>query len=149
LLRGRAGVAAVVACVFGVLGHDAMAGGLAPSLKGIWLSQRVAEALTRADLNPRQGLAPGPVTVAGYAEPSLVFALGAPTVLGDGQDAAQAIDEGRPVVVEQRQEAAFCKALAEEGDAAVQAGEVTGLDYSSGHRQVLRLYRPSGAGPED
>jgi hypothetical protein len=102
----------------------------------------VAEALAKARLSPLQGAA-GPVTVAGYAEPSIVFALGATTELGDPADAADAIDEGRPAVVEARQQAAFEKALAADGASARLAGEVSGLDYSTGKRQTLRLYGPA------
>jgi hypothetical protein len=89
------------------------------------------------------------VAVTGYAEPSLVFALGAATELGTPQNAADAIDEGRPAVVEQRQEAAFRQALAADGIGALQAGAVSGLNYSSGHAEVLRLYQPvpDHAGP--
>ena len=50
--------------------------------------------------------------MAGYAEPSLVFALGTATDWPAPEDAAQAIYEHRPAVVEQRQEAAFEQALA-------------------------------------
>jgi len=143
LLRGRAGLAAGVACALGILGHGLLVGGLAPSLKGLWLSERVADGLARANISPRQGLANGPVAVAGYAEPSLVFALGAETELSTAENAAEAIGEDRPAVVEARQEAAFRRALAADGVGALLAGTVTGLDYSSGHAQVLRLYQPT------
>jgi 4-amino-4-deoxy-L-arabinose transferase-like glycosyltransferase len=149
VLRGRAGLAAGLACAFGILGHGLILGALAPSLNGLWLSDRVADGLARANISPRQGLANGPVAVTGYAEPSLVFALGAATELGTPQNAADAIDEGRPAVVEQRQEAAFRQALASDGIGALQAGAVSGLNYSSGHAEVLRLYQPvpDHAGP--
>ena len=133
ILRGRAGLAAGVACGLGIVGHGLIVGALAPSLSGLWLSERVADGLARANISPRQGLANGPVAVAGYAEPSLVFALGAATELGTPQNAADAIGEGRPAVVEQRQEAAFRQALAANGVGALLAGTVSGLDYSSGH----------------
>ena len=92
-----------------------LVGALAPSLKGLWLSERVAEALAGANISPRQGLTNGPVAVAGYAEPSRVFALGSATELTTAEAAADAIDEGRPAVVEQREEAAFKQALAADG----------------------------------
>jgi 4-amino-4-deoxy-L-arabinose transferase-like glycosyltransferase len=149
LLRQRAGLAAGVACGLGIVGHGLVIGALAPSLSGIWLSERVADGLARANISPRQGLANGPVAVTGYAEPSLVFALGAATELGTPENAADAIDEGRPAVVEQRQEAAFRQALAADGVGALLAGTVSGLNYSSGHAEVLRLYQPvpDHAGP--
>jgi 4-amino-4-deoxy-L-arabinose transferase-like glycosyltransferase len=143
ILRGRAALAAGLACALGVVGHALLIGGLAPSLNGLWLSDRVADGLARANISPRQGLANGPVAVTGYAEPSMVFALGAATELGTAENAADAIDEGRPAVVEARQEPAFRQALAADGAGALLAGTVTGLDYSSGHPQILRLYRPA------
>jgi 4-amino-4-deoxy-L-arabinose transferase-like glycosyltransferase len=150
ILRKQAGLAAGLACALGIVGHAVLIGALAPSLSGLWLSDRIADGLTQARLNPKQGLAAGPVTVAGYAEPSLVFALGAPTELGSAEAAADAIDEGRPAVVEQRQERAFRQALAADGAGALLAGTVTGLNYSTGHPQVLRLYEPvpDHAGPQ-
>jgi hypothetical protein len=141
--RRHAGLAAALACGFGILGHAALAGALAPSLTGIWLSDRVAKSLARTEA--AEGASAGPVAVAGYAEPSLVFALGAPTVLGSADDAAEAIDEGLPAVVEQKQQAAFEQALADDGVQARQTGVVAGLNYSSGHAQVLRLYEPVAA----
>jgi 4-amino-4-deoxy-L-arabinose transferase-like glycosyltransferase len=147
LLRRQAGVAAACACAFGLLAHSLLVGGLAPSLGKLWLSDKVANRLDAAGVNPREGLAAGPVAVAGYAEPSLVFALGAPTQLGSAQDAADAVAQGRTAVVEARQEPAFQAALAADGGAAQQMGVVQGLDYSSGHAQVLRLYRPAADHP--
>jgi hypothetical protein len=140
LFRERAGSAVGVACALAILAHGVLLGGFAPSLRALWLSQRVADGLARAGINPRQGLVEGPVSVAGYAEPSLVFALGASTVLGGQADAAQAIDDGRPAVVEQADEAAFEKDLRDRSVRARLAGVVSGLDYSTGRAQVLRLY---------
>ena len=142
ILRQRAGLAAGAACALGIVGHGLLVGGLAPSLSGLWLSERVAGGLAMAHINPRQGLINGPVAVAGYAEPSLVFALGAETELGSAENAADAIGEGRPAVVEARQEPAFRRALATDGETARLTSTVTGLDYSSGKAQVLRLYQP-------
>ena len=97
----------------GFAAHGAIAAGLAPRLEPLWLSQGVVAVLDRSGLNPRDGLTPGPVTVVGYAEPSLIFALGTQTELGDADAAAEAISEGRPVVVEQGAAPAFQRALAE------------------------------------
>jgi 4-amino-4-deoxy-L-arabinose transferase-like glycosyltransferase len=144
LLRGRARAAIAGASILGLL---ALVGGLAPSLERLWLSERVAAALARAGADPRQGLAEGPVTVAGYQEPSLVFALGAPTVLGSANDAAEAIAEGRAAVVEARDAAAFQKALADDGASARVIAVIRGLDYSSGRTQVLTVYRPAPQDP--
>ncbi|HEY1749921.1 MAG TPA: glycosyltransferase family 39 protein [Caulobacteraceae bacterium] len=143
MARARPARAALLACAVGLAGHAALVGGLAPSLQGLWLSQRLARAV-RAD---RQMLAAGPAAVAGYAEPSLVFALGAPTVLGSAADAAEAVAFGRPAIVEQKQDAAFRAAVATGPTSAHVAATITGLDYSTGHRQVLRLYEPVAAAP--
>jgi 4-amino-4-deoxy-L-arabinose transferase-like glycosyltransferase len=148
LLRRRAGLATAAAIGLGVLAHDALTGGLAPSLKPIWLSDRVAQALARAKISPRQGLAPSPVAVAGYGEPSIVFALGATTQLGDAADAAQAIVQGRPAVVEAHQQQAFAGDLAGLGAQARLVDTVGGLDYSTGKPQILRIYAPLPSGPK-
>jgi len=143
MLRRHARLAGVAAVAFGVLAHDALAGGLAPSLRSIWLSERVAQNLTRVTGGKLAEL--GPVASAGYGEPSLVFLLGAPTVLGDGSDAAQAIDDGRAAVVDADSEPGFEAALKRLDDRAELVGVVSGLDYSNGRRETLRLYLPAGA----
>ncbi|MDB5456892.1 MAG: glycosyl transferase family 39 [Caulobacter sp.] len=140
LLRRAAATALVTAGAIGVLAHAALAGGLAPRLEPLWLSQRVAEALDDADLAPRAG-APGPVAVTGYSEPSLIFLLGTATELTDPAGAAEAVGEGRPAVVEARQDAAFRRALADQGLIPRPAGEIDGLDYSDGDQERLILYR--------
>jgi hypothetical protein len=93
-------------------------------------------------LAPRTGLMPGPVTVAGYAEPSLVFALGTTTELADGAAAAKALSEGRPAIVESRQQAAFEAAIKQGQIKARAVGQINGLNYSNGDQTQLRLYRP-------
>jgi 4-amino-4-deoxy-L-arabinose transferase-like glycosyltransferase len=139
LLRRRPAVALAAAGVCGVLAHAVLVGGVAPSLERLWLSKRMAADVARASPN---GFEKGPPTVVGFAEPSLVFALGAPTELGTADDAADAIDEGRPAVIEARQDAAFRAAIAEGEVSAHVAATESGLDYSTGHAQVLRLYEP-------
>jgi 4-amino-4-deoxy-L-arabinose transferase-like glycosyltransferase len=141
LWRGAPGRALAAAGLLGVAGHAVIAAGVAPSLHSLWLSSRAARALTAAGWSPGEG-APGPVSVAGYEEPSLVFLLGSATELGDAQDAADAIGEGRPVIVEARQDAAFRAALAAGGLTARRAGEGPGLDYSNNQHDILRIYTP-------
>ncbi|WP_414692397.1 ArnT family glycosyltransferase [Phenylobacterium sp.] len=136
--KPREGVIAAVA--LGVLGHAALLAGLAPRLSPLWLSARTEAAMEKAQLLPRQGIADAPVAVTGYAEPSLVFALGTATELDTPQEAAQAIAENRPAVVEGRQEAAFLAALKAAGVAALPVSEVKGLDYSTGKKMSLRIY---------
>ena len=146
LLVRRAPPVAVVAAVgLGLAGHAALAAGLAPRLNPLWISSRVERAMAKAQLLPEQGIADAPVTVAGYAEPSLVFALGTPTELAGSEDAAQAISENRPAVVEQREEANFEKALAGYHAQAHLVATVKGLDYSDGKKMTLRVYEAAAA----
>jgi 4-amino-4-deoxy-L-arabinose transferase-like glycosyltransferase len=131
-------VIAAVAC--GAIGHAALLAGLAPRLLPLWLSARTARAMEQAELLPRQGIADAPVAVAGYAEPSLVFALGTATELDTPEEAAQAIAENRPAVVESREDAAFRAALRTAGAQAILVRQVKGLDYSNGRRMTLSIY---------
>ena len=100
-----------------------------------------AKAVKTAGLDPRNGVTPGPVTVAGYGEPSLVFLLGTRTELGDGEDAAAAIAEGRPAIVERAELGQFRAALKTDDAKATPVAEVKGLDYSKGKPVDLFLYR--------
>lgn len=147
LLVRRAPPGAVAAAVgLGLAGHAALAAGLAPRLNPLWLSSRVEKVMAKALLLPEQGIADAPVTVAGYAEPSLVFALGTPTELAGAEDAAEAISEHRPAVVEQRDEADFEKALSVYRARAHLVATVKGLDYSDGKKMTLRVYEAADAG---
>ncbi len=144
-LAARPKLALAAAGLFAIAGHDVLAAGLAPRLAPLWLSQRAAVALAAAGQSPRVGA--GPVSVAGYAEPSLVFLLGADTELAGPEEAADAIAQGDPAIVEARQEAAFRVALGEDGATARYLGAVSGLDYSNGRYDILRLYAPAGVQP--
>lgn len=139
--RGRELGALAGALGLGVLGHALLAAGFAPRLDPLWLSRRTEAAMAKAQLLPRQGLAEAPATVTGYAEPSLVFALGSNTELAGPAAAARAILEDRPAVVEGREDAAFRQALRAGGGRALAVAEVTGLDYSNGKEMTLRIYQ--------
>jgi len=148
LMRRTAAIALVTAGAIGILAHAALVGALAPRLEPLLLAPRLQQALERADLAPRAGAA-GPVAVTGYSEPSMVFLLGTATQLTDPAGAARAVAEGRPAVVEARQEPAFRAALAAQGQTARPAGVVEGFDYSDGDDERLTLYRGAPARPED
>jgi 4-amino-4-deoxy-L-arabinose transferase-like glycosyltransferase len=148
LVKRAPASAAVAAIGLGLTGHAALAAGLAPRLNPLWLSARTEKVLEGARLLPQQGIADAPVTVAGYAEPSLVFGVGTPTELAGPEDAAQAIYEHRPAVVESRQQAAFEKALAGYGARAHLVGAVKGLDYSDGKKMTLRIYEAAAGSPQ-
>ncbi len=143
--RRRALAAALAASLAAALGHGALFGGVLPLLRPLWLSIGAADALSAAGASPWQGVVPGPVTVAGYAEPSLVFLLGADTELAGPEEAANAIAEGRPAIVEGRADAAFRAALAQDDSRAALIGAATGLDYSNNRTDILRVYRPAPA----
>jgi 4-amino-4-deoxy-L-arabinose transferase-like glycosyltransferase len=141
VLRQAAASAVIATGALGLLAHAAFSAGLAPKLEPLWLSNEVEQKLSETGLNPRAGVTPGPVEIVGYAEPSLVFALGTRTGLGDAEDAVTALAQGRPAVVESREEAPFRKALAARGMSARPVGAVQGLDYTNGDEMTLNLYR--------
>jgi 4-amino-4-deoxy-L-arabinose transferase-like glycosyltransferase len=141
LLRNAPQSALATAGALGVLAHGALAGALIPRLEPLLLSPRTARALEALNLDPRKGLATGPVEVAGFAEPSLVFLLGTQTGLGDAPDAAQAVQEGRPAIVSSDQLPAFRAEVARRGAAAEAVATVEGFNYSNGDDTRLTLYR--------
>lgn len=144
----RESLAALVAGIgLTIAGHGAFAAAFAPRLEPLWLSQRAEEALAKARLAPRQGFSPAPVAVAGYAEPSLVFALGTPTDLGGVAEAVDALADRRPAIVESREQAAFEAELKARGVGAREVGRVEGLDYSNGDETSLRIYAPTPVQP--
>jgi 4-amino-4-deoxy-L-arabinose transferase-like glycosyltransferase len=146
IVREAPRAAVFATLTLGLAGHAALAAGLAPRLDPLWLSDRTEQAMARARLLPRQGIAEAPVAVAGYAEPSLVFALGTPTELEGPGEAARAIFERRPAIVEAREEAAFRQALAVYGAQAYLVATIKGLDYSNGDETTLRVYRAAETG---
>jgi hypothetical protein len=147
LLRRAAASALFVGGALGVLAHGALMGGLIPRLEPLWPGIRAARALAEAGLAPRDG-APGPVAVTGYAEPSLIFTLGTPTALVDPQGAAEAVIQGRPAIVEDKEDAAFRAALAEADLAPRPVAAVSGTNYSDGEAITLRVYRGEPQAPE-
>ncbi|MDQ0466640.1 4-amino-4-deoxy-L-arabinose transferase-like glycosyltransferase [Caulobacter ginsengisoli] len=148
LLLNRAAVTAiVVAGALGVLAHTALFSGLAPRLEPLWVSRGIVRTLDQNGLNPRGGIVPGPVEIAGFNEPSLVFALGTATGLGNGPDAAEAISEGRPAVVDRKQMPSFLAAMAQRGLTPRPVGTFTGKDYTNNHTMVLTFYRGEPVAP--
>ena len=134
-------IALTLALGLGVLAHGAMAGGLAPQLRPIWVSQEAARLIASHHLDPRDGVTEGPIVVAGYAEPSLVFQLGTATELGDAADAVEGLSEGQPALIEGREAATFQRLLRSERVAAVRVGAVSGLNTSTGKQVTLELWR--------
>lgn len=146
--RRHAVRALFVAGALGISAHIALTAGLIPRLEPLFLSRDLAQALNEARLSPRSG-APGPVAVTGYAEPSLIFQLGTTTQLTDGQGAADAIAEGRPAIVEGREEKPFRAAMGELGLTPRAVTTVEGLNYSDGDRERLTIYRGEALAPAE
>jgi 4-amino-4-deoxy-L-arabinose transferase-like glycosyltransferase len=136
-----------VAAALGVTAHGVLLAGVIPSLTPLQLPERTLALLDQAGIDPRRGLAPGPVTVVGFDEPSLVFLLGSETEFGEAGDAAQAISEGRPAVVEQTAVADFQHALSAAGLTAVKVGAIAGVDYVDGEAPLLSVYRAESPPP--
>ncbi|HEY5009328.1 MAG TPA: glycosyltransferase family 39 protein [Caulobacteraceae bacterium] len=141
LLTRHGLVALAVAGGLGIAAHALIFAAVAPRLTPLWTSARIAAALEHEKLDPQGGLTPGPVAVVGYAEPSLVFALGTETDLGDVGDAADAISNGSPAVVEQHFGPAFAAELAADKLKAAPTAVVDGLDYSNSQPVRLTIYR--------
>ena len=146
LLLHRAAVAAVVAAIaLGLVAHAGLAGTLR-QLRPLAVAPQLQKVLMRADLHPRQGR-PGPVAITGFHEPSFVFLTGRATELTDAAGAAQALSEGRPVIVEARDADAFRAASARLGVTGRAVGVVNGHNYSRGDDVSLTVYAPARAEP--
>ena len=131
----------LVAAALSIVGQGILVGDLLPRLDLLWPSQRVVAALQAHNLDPTDGIVQGPVTVAGYDEPSLVFALGAETEFADARAAARAINEGRPAIVEKRDQAEFTELLSRFALKAQPVATVNGLDYSENRPVTLTIWR--------
>ena len=110
---------------------------VAPGLDQLWISERlktIVDAATRAgDPSP---------AIAGYQEPSLVFALGADVVLTDGAGAADAgARTGGLTLIEDSERGTFLARLAELQADATPVGDLSGFNYSRGRRQHVTVYR--------
>jgi 4-amino-4-deoxy-L-arabinose transferase-like glycosyltransferase len=117
--------------------------GVAPGLTQLWVSESLA-ALVAKD----RTLNDPPPVLAGYTEPSLVFALGADVGLTDGRGAAEwGARQGGLALVEDSERPQFLARLAElEADAAI-ADDLSGINYSRGkpvHVTVYRVTAPAG-----
>ena len=111
-----------------------------PRLDALWPSREVARQLQA------QGIT-APLIAAGYTEPSLVFWTGrGTTLLSDGDAAARRLlrEQDRPVLVDERREAAFLAALAGAGAAAEPLARIAALDLNGGGPLRLTLYRLAG-----
>jgi 4-amino-4-deoxy-L-arabinose transferase-like glycosyltransferase len=115
----------------------ALTAAVGPRLDQLWISERL-KTLVAAAAKPGDP----PPALAGYQEPSLVFALGADVVLADGAGAANAgAQNGGLALIEDSEQGGFLARLAELQADATPAGEVSGFNYSRGRKQHVTLYR--------
>jgi hypothetical protein len=111
--------------------------GVGPRLDQLWMTQRLKPMVDAASR-------PGdpPPALAGYEEPSMLFALGKDVVLSDGKGAAEAsARDGGLALVEDAEQGDFLARLAELQADAQPVGELSGVDYSHGKREHVTLYR--------
>ena len=143
LLYHRLGVTAVLASlILGVLAHASLAG-LVRNLEPLWVSPRLEAAMIEHGLHPVEGRYRAPVAVVGYDQPSVMFLFGPAARATDAVEAARAVSDGRPAVVEARHDAAFRAALSRLGGDSRAETRVTGVNYANGERVELILYRPT------
>jgi 4-amino-4-deoxy-L-arabinose transferase-like glycosyltransferase len=111
--------------------------GTGPRLTQFWVADKLA-ALIKQDSRPGDP----PPAVAGYQEPSLVFALNANLKLTSGAGAAvQGANLGGLALVDDREQPAFLARLAELQSDATPLARVTGFNYSRGKNVTITLYR--------
>ncbi len=111
--------------------------GVGPNLTRLWVSERLA-ALVAKDRKPDDP----PPSLAGFEEPSLVFALGADVNLTDGAGAAKAgANQGGLALVDDYEQPAFLAQLAELQSDAVPLNELSGFNYSRGKPVHITIYR--------
>ncbi|MDC7694725.1 glycosyltransferase family 39 protein [Asticcacaulis sp. DXS10W] len=143
LFLWRQHMTTALACLIGagVIAHLSFVATLS-QLKPLWMSRNLEAALVETDLDPRQGLQPGPVATLGFAEPSFVFAMGTETELADTpEQAAAALQQGRPVCVESRHDAEFRKAVSAAGLKPRAVKTIEGYNYSNGDPVKVTLYQ--------
>jgi 4-amino-4-deoxy-L-arabinose transferase-like glycosyltransferase len=115
----------------------ALTAAVGPRLDRLWISERL-KAMVEAAAKPGDA----PPALAGYEEPSLVFALGKDVVLADGKGAAEASSKsGGLALVEDEAQGDFLARLAELQADATPVSELSGVNYSRGKKVHVTLYR--------
>jgi 4-amino-4-deoxy-L-arabinose transferase-like glycosyltransferase len=139
---GKRGWALSVSLAAALTLFPSLSAGAGPQLDQLWLTTRLAEAAIKYG---RAG-DPPPV-LAGYVEPSMLFALGRDIGLADGAGAAQiAARDGGLALIEAREKGAFLARLAEKEADAVPLETVTGFNYSRGQKAEVTIYRVAAMG---
>lgn len=143
VVRPNASRALVFAAALALLTPAVLLGAILPNFDRLWPTKRIMRALADNDLDPRKGLAIGPVAASGYEAPSLIFALGASTETGGGDIAARAIADGRPAVVESSELPEFSAALTRLRAAAQPIGLIQAYDYADAREITVTVFRPA------
>ncbi|TWB46108.1 ArnT family glycosyltransferase [Nitrospirillum pindoramense] len=123
----------------GALSMITILGLVMPSLKAMWLSPTIAQAVADHRLCPTTVLA-----ASGYTEPSMVFLVGTKTKLGEPDMVANhlADDPGCGLaLVRDKEEPAFAAQLAARGLSPELIKHFRGFNYSRGSWANLALYR--------
>jgi len=132
--RRQALFASIVAAIIFI---PALTAGIGPRLDALWVTPRAA-ALVAKDRRPGD---PPPI-IAGYVEPSLIFALGTDTRVATGATAAQmAAQQGGLSLIEDRERDAFLAGLATRDTEAFPVDALQGYDYSHGRKVHITIYR--------
>jgi 4-amino-4-deoxy-L-arabinose transferase-like glycosyltransferase len=134
---GKRGWAALVTTIATLVFFPAITAGAGPQLERLWMTTRLA-AQTKIHL---QAGDPPPV-LAGYDEPSMLFALGANLGLSDGKGAAEiAARNGGLALIEAAERGPFLARLAEAQADATALETVHGFNYSRGRDVAVTIYR--------
>jgi len=136
----RPGWAVLAACLMMLVLTPALTAGAGPRLSQLWISARLKPLVAAQAQNGDP-----PPALAGYQEPSLVFALGKDVRLTNGAGAAEAgARDGGLALVEDGEVGPFLARLAELQADAHAVGDVRGFNYSRGRRVHVTLYRVAG-----
>jgi hypothetical protein len=140
---GKRGFALLAVTLAALVFYPALTAGAGPHLDQLWMTRRMAAATQ----SQTQANDPPPV-LAGYNEPSMLFALGADLGLSDGKGAAEiAARNGGLALIEAQERGPFLARLAElQADAETRA-TVEGFNYSRGRKAVVTIYRVIAAAP--
>jgi 4-amino-4-deoxy-L-arabinose transferase-like glycosyltransferase len=139
---GKRGWALLPSLAASLILIPALSAGAGPRLDQFWLTTRLA-AQTLKDIRPGD---PPPV-LAGYNEPSMLFALGGGLGLSDGAGAAEMVArDGGLALVESRERGPFLARLAEKEADASALQTVTGFNYSRGQKIEVTIYRVAAMG---
>jgi len=136
-IRGRRGWTLVAVTAATLAFYPALTAGAGPRLDQIWTTPRLA-----AETQRHVAVGDPPPVLAGYDEPSMLFALGADLGLSDGKGAAEiAARNGGLALIEAQERGPFLARLAELQSDAAALASVEGFNYSRGRKVSVTIYR--------